>query len=112
MQSKLKFLALALLAGGTMFAQPRISIGIGVGVPQYYAPPVYYAPPAYSVPVYSPPYPGPGYTWVHGYYGPRRVWVSGYWRAPYAAPYRVAPRYYGPRYSNSYRGYARGHYHR
>jgi hypothetical protein len=106
MKTGLRILALALVAGGTMFAQPRVSIGIGVGG---YGP-GYYGPPAY-VP-YVPPYPGPGYAWVNGYWVPqggRNVWVGGYWRAPYAYGYRMAPRYYGPRYYQSYRGYDHGY---
>ena len=97
MKNKFKLLALALIAGGTMFAQPRISIGVGIGAPVAYPPP-----PAYA---YVAPYPGPGYTWVNGYWGfvgGRNVWTNGFWRAPVV----VAPRYYGgPRYFNSYRGY-------
>ena len=97
---KTKLLAILLLAGSSMFAGPRVSIGFGVGV---YAPPpppvAYYAP---------PPVPGPGYTWVGGYYypvGPRYVWHAGFWaRPPYAHAYWVGPRYYGHRY---YRGYWR-----
>lgn len=89
-----------------MFAQTRFSIGIGVGAPRYYAPPpVYSVAPAYD-PYYAPPIPGPGYTWVGGYWTPQRRWVAGYWRAPgryYAAPrsYRYAPR--GRGYAYEYR---------
>uniref|UniRef100_Q01W66 Putative signal peptide protein n=1 Tax=Solibacter usitatus (strain Ellin6076) TaxID=234267 RepID=Q01W66_SOLUE len=96
MKTKLGLLGVALLAGGTLFAQPRISVGIGVGG---YGPGVY-PPPAYAQ-QYAPPCPGPDYTWVDGYWGPRNVWVSGFWRAP------AYPRYVAPRYSNSYRGYDR-----
>jgi hypothetical protein len=101
---KIKLLAVALIAGGTMFAQTRLSIGVGVGAG--YAP-GYYAPPAYAA-QYQPPCPGPDYTWVDGYWGPQNVWVGGFWRAPYVNSYRVAPRYYAPpRYYNSYRGHDR-----
>ena len=91
MKTKWNLLAVALIAGGTMFAQPRVSIGIGVGGygPGAYPPPVY-------AQAYVPPCPGPGYAWVDGYWVPqggRNVWVAGFWRAPYVAPYRVAPRY-------------------
>ena len=113
MKNKLKFLAVALIAGGTMFAQPRISVGIGVGG---YGP-GYYAPPAYTTVV--PPCPGPGYAWVDGYWVPeggRRVWVNGFWRAPYVGGYAVGPGYYGRGFYGSgyyggggYRGYDRGH---
>jgi hypothetical protein len=95
---KKKLIAGFLLAGGCLFAAPRVAIGIGVGVgapvPAY----GYYAPaPAYVAPAYVPPpvavvAPGAGYTWVNGYWygvGPRRVWRAGYWAGPRA--------YYGPR---------------
>jgi len=104
MKINTKLLALALMAGGTMFAQPRVSIGVGVGVGGGYAPAYasdYYGAPAYAQ-QYAPPCPGPGYTWVDGYWTPqggRRVWTSGFWRAPYRGGYYVAPRY-----SNSFRG--------
>jgi hypothetical protein len=101
MQTKLKILAVALIAGGAMFAQPRVSIGVGVAG---YGP-GYYPPPAYAQ--YMPPCPGPDYAWVDGYWVPRggrNVWIAGYWRAPYFSGYRAAPRYVGPRYYNSYRG--------
>ena len=96
---KTKLMALVLLAGGSLFAQTRFSVGVRIGGygPGYYAPaPVYAAAPRYYVPappVYAavPAYPGPGYFWVNGYwnyYGPRRVWVNGYWsRRPYARGY-------------------------
>ena len=76
MKKTLGILAMALMAGGMMFAQPRVSIGIGVG--GYGAA---YPPPAYAQ--YMPPCPGPDYTWV-----------DGYWRGPVAGGYRVAPRYF------------------
>ena len=101
---KTKLLAGFLLAGSCLFAAPHISIGVGFGAPApVYAPAPYVAPayvaPTYVAPAYVPPpapvvtvAPGPGYTWVNGYYyyvGPRRVWRAGYW-----APRAV---YYGPR---------------
>ncbi len=56
-----------------MFAQSRFSVGIGFNQ----------APPVYASNI--PPCPGPGYTWVDGYwsqnYG-RPVWIAGYWNAP------------------------------
>src|SRR5664279_2437 len=101
MKKTLGILAMALMAGGTMFAQSRVSIGIGVGG---YGPA--YPPPAYAQ--YMPPCPGPDYTWVAGYWGPRdgrNVWVDGYWRGPVAGGYRVAPRYFAPRHDDhDYRG--------
>ena len=101
---KTKWMALAILAGllvtgNSLFAESRFSFGIGVGAPGYYAPPVV---------VYRPPYPGPGYYWVDGFYDPYGTWVGGYWAPPayrygYAAPrYYAPPRYYG--------GYNRGYY--
>jgi hypothetical protein len=51
---KKKILAGMLLAGSTMFAAPRVSFGIGIGV----AAPV----------VVAPPCPGPGYVLVNGYW--------------------------------------------
>jgi hypothetical protein len=91
---KTKLLALALLAGGSLFAAPHVSVGIGIGVPGYYAPPaVAYAP---APVVVRPPYPGPDYNWVNGYWS-SGVWIGGYWAPPYRGRY-VAPRYYGPGY--------------
>jgi hypothetical protein len=100
MKTKLGVLAVALIAGGTMFAQTRLSIGVGVGG----FGPGYYPPPAYSQ--YVPPCPGPDYSWVDGYWVPqggRNVWIAGFWRAPVVRGYR-APRYVAPRYYNSFRG--------
>jgi hypothetical protein len=103
---KTKWMALAILAGtlmtgSSLFAQSRFSVGIGIGAPGYYAPP--------PVAVYRPPYPGPGYYWVDGYYDPYGAWIAGYWAAPaYGYGYGYAPRYYAaPRY---YGGYNRGYY--
>jgi hypothetical protein len=70
-------LATMLLTGGSLFAAPRVAIGIGLGVPA-------------PVAVVRPVCPGPGYVWVDGYYAPNRVWVAGYWAPPIAV--RVAPR--------------------
>ena len=100
---KAKLLALILLAGGALLAGPRVFVGLSAGgyYPGYYAPP----PPPPTV-VYRPSYPGPGYTWVGGYWypsGPRYYWRTGYWaRTPYAGAYWVAPYYRDHRY---YRGY-------
>jgi hypothetical protein len=55
---KTKLLAMALLAGGSLFAAPRVTIGVGIGVPA----PVVVAPPV----AYAAPCPGPGYVWVGG----------------------------------------------
>ena len=87
---KTKLLAMMLLAGGSIFAQTRFSIGLGFGTQ---GGGFYQAPPAYASNI--PPCPGPGYTWVDGFwrndYG-RRTWVAGYWNAP-VLTYRSAPRF-------------------
>jgi len=92
---KAKLLAILLLAGSSLFAAPRVIVGGWV------------APPA-PVVVYAPPAPGPGYTWIAGYWypaGPRYAWRGGYWaRPPYPRAYWVGPRWYGHHY---YRGYWR-----
>jgi hypothetical protein len=114
MKTKLGVVAVALMAGGTMFAQPRVSIGVGVGG---YGP-GYYPPPAYAQ--YMPPCPGPDYAWSDGYWVPRggrNVWMNGSWRRPYVSGYGVAPGYLAPgylapRYYSSYRGNDRGYYNR
>jgi hypothetical protein len=109
MKTTLGVLAAALIAAGTMFAQPRVAIGIGAG--GYGS--GYYPPPAYTQ--YMPPCPGPDYAWVDGYWVPRggrNVQIGGYWRSPYVSGYRVAPRYVAPRYYNSYGGNDRGYYNR
>ena len=78
-----------LLAGASLFADTRISVGVAFGHPGYW----YYPPPppvgVYYVPaptvIYVPAYPGPGYTWVEGYWhrrGPRYHWRNGYWDRP------------------------------
>jgi hypothetical protein len=105
---KTKLLAVLLLAGSSIFASPRVVFGVGIGVGGYYpAPVVSYAPPppapaAYAVPVA----PGPGLSWIGGYWypvGPRWAWHGGYWaRRPYAGAYWVGPRYYAHRYYPGY----------
>ncbi len=83
---KSKLLVLGLLAGTSLFAGTRVFVGIGG-----------YAPP--PVVAYATPCPGPGYTWMAGFWdysGPRRFWRAGYW-----AP----PRYRVERFD---RGYDRG----
>lgn len=74
-----------------MFAQTRFSVGIGFNQ---------------AAPVYAsniPPCPGPGYSWVDGYwsqnYG-RPVWIAGYWNAPvFSTGFGFAPRF-----DNHFRG--------
>src|ERR1039457_3182096 len=58
---KTKLLAVLLLAGSSLFAAPRVVVGIGVGGYVGPAPVVAYAPPA----------PGPVYAWVVVVTGPR-----------------------------------------
>jgi hypothetical protein len=102
---KSKLLALIFLAGTVAMAQPRWGVSVGFG----YAGParvsVYSAPPA-PVYAYAPPAPGPGYSWVAGYYqpvGPRWAWRAGYWaRPPYARARWIAPRYNHGYYYHGY----------
>jgi len=88
---KKKLLVLAALAAGSVLAQTRFSIGVGVGSygPAYGPAPAYgYAAPAYAYA--APPCPGPGFYWVDGYWarnGWRNAWVPGYWaRRVYERP--------------------------
>ena len=95
---KTKLMALVLLAGGSMFAQTRFSIGIGIGGYQ----PGYLAAPAYAH--IQPPCPGPDYDWVDGYWSRdsrRNTWIDGYWTRQ---PYRRG--YYNGAYGRQ--GFARG----
>jgi hypothetical protein len=104
---KTKLLALLLLTSASMFAA-HFSFGVAVGGPVYAPVPVYAAPPPPVVSYYQPVAPGPGFSWVAGYWypsGPRYAWRAGYWaRRPYAGASWVAPRYYRGAY---YRGYWR-----
>jgi hypothetical protein len=79
---KKKILAGLLLAGSTMFAAPRVSFGIGIGVPA----PVVVAPPIVAA---VPPCPGPGY-----------VFLNGYWQLP---PVHVDWRGHFDRHANYFR---------
>jgi hypothetical protein len=100
---KTKLFVLALLAGSAVFAGTRVFVGVGIGAPG----PAYYLPPPHPpVVAYVPPCPGPGYTWVAGYWypvGPRYYWHAGYWtRPPYRGAIWVAPRYHKHRYHHGY----------
>jgi len=104
---KTKLLAMMLLAGGSMFAETRLSIGIGFGG---HGAGFYQPPPSYASNI--PPCPGPDYTWVDGYwsqdYG-RATWVDGYWyRQPFISTYQVAPRFDNRYDRDDRRGVARG----
>jgi hypothetical protein len=86
---KTKLMALALLAGSSMFAQSRLAVGIqvGGGYDQGYDEGYYEPAPVYAA---QPPCPGPDYIWVDGYwsqnYG-RRSWIAGFWnRRGYERP--------------------------
>jgi hypothetical protein len=74
---KSKALLIMMLAGGSLFAETHVSIGIDVGVPGYWAPP---PPPVFAYA--PPPCPGPGYFWVAGYLSCRpalrlALWLLG-----------------------------------
>jgi hypothetical protein len=100
---KKKLLVMMILAGGSLFAETHFSLGIGISTPGYYAPP---PPPLVA---YAPPSPGPGYTWIAGYWypaGARYAWHAGYWaRQPYTGSYWVTPRYDEGRYYPGSWGY-------
>ena len=84
-----KAIAVMMLMAGGLFAAPRFSVGIGFGAPA-------------PVVVARPVCPGPGYTWVDGYYAPNGVLVAGYWAPPavVVAPRIVHERFIGPRYEH------------
>ena|SRR5947209_3101576 len=110
---KTKLLAILLLTGSSVFARSHVFVGIGIGGGYYGG--YYAAPPPPPVVMYAPPpCPGPGYSWVSGYWypvGPRYCWRAGYWsRPPYWAARWIAPRYYGHRYYGGYWGGGRGYY--
>jgi len=108
MKKKLAILFLA--AAGAAFARGAFFVGFGFGgwgPVAYPAPYVAYAPPPPPVVAYAPPvYPGPGYTWISGYYypvGARWAWRTGYWAArPWAGAVWVAPRSNGGRWHAGY----------
>jgi WXXGXW repeat (2 copies) len=97
---KTKLLALIALAGGSLFAQSRFSVGVAIGSGPG---PAYYRPAPVAVPAYRP-----GFVWVEGHsirtrFG--REWIPGHWvRRAAFNPYRAYsydrdyPRYEYPRY--------------
>jgi hypothetical protein len=91
-----KLLAAMLLTAGIGFAQ--FSVGIHIGEP-----------PRPRVVRVRPNAPGPGYSWVDGYWYPqgnRYSWHQGYWtRPPYEGSQWMAPRYESGMY---YQGYWNG----
>ena len=94
---KFKLMTILMVAGGSLFAQSRFSVGVQFGTPGYYS-----APPVVAA-AYRPPCPGPGYVWIDGYDGD-----NGYWSLPpYEGAYWVAPRNYGGRFVAGYWGGAR-----
>lgn len=64
-----KAIATMMLLAGGMFAAPHVAVRVGIGVPA-------------PVAVVRPACPGPGYTWVDGYYGTGGAFVTGYWAPP------------------------------
>ena len=73
-----KAIAVMMLLAGGLMASPRVSFGVQFGAPV-------------PVAVARPACPGPGYTWVDGYYEPNGGWVAGYWAPPPAV--RIGPSY-------------------
>jgi len=93
-----KLLAALLLTAGVGLAQ--FSVGIHIGQP-----------PRPRMIRVRPVAPGPGYSWVDGYWYPqgnRYTWHQGYWtRPPYEGSQWMAPRYEGGMY---YQGYWNGNH--
>src|SRR5689334_5762951 len=124
MNKQFAVLSVALLAGGTMLAQPQGGYAPGYPPPansQSYDPAygLQYDPaygqqydPAYDEgyadaydPSFIPPYPGGDYVWVDGFWSPQHVWIGGYWRSPRFGVYRWSgPRYVPRTYYRPYRG--------
>jgi hypothetical protein len=98
---KKTLLALALFAGGTLFAAD-FSVGIRIGPP----------PPPRVVRIERPRAPGPDYVWVEGYQYPvgnRYRWHEGYWtRPPYEGAAWLGPRYEGGQFFEGHWGGPRG----
>src|SRR5689334_18179098 len=94
----------ALLLGVAPAAHAQTSFEIRIGTP----PP---APRASRI----PPKPGPGYTWVDGYWYPvsgHYRWHDGYWtRPPYADARWVAPSYRSGQYITGHWAGGRGDVH-
>ena len=90
---KTKLMVLMLFAAGALFAE--LSIGVRIG-----------APPPVRVLRVQPRSPGPGYTWIGGYWYPvgnHYKWHDGYWTRPaYNGAHWVEPRHDGERFHNGY----------
>ena len=92
------FVITALLSGATMVAHAQTGVYLQFGGGRA---------PVVAAQYYQPPYSGPGYVWIAGYYNDDGYWVPGYWahrddddnRGYYGAYYN---NYYG--YNNYYRG--------
>ena len=103
---KTKWMAMMLVAGGALMAQPRVAVGVQFGAPGYYGPAPVAGPPVAMA--YRPPCPGPGYIWIDGYYDGYGNWTAGYWGLPpYTGAYWVAPRFVGGHFDSGYWGGAR-----
>ncbi len=94
-----KLLAALILTAGIGFGQ--FSVGIHIGQP-----------PRPRVIRIRPNSPGPGYSWIDGYWYPqgnRYSWHQGYWtRPPYEGSQWMAPRYEGGMYYQGYWNGSRG----
>ncbi len=103
---KTKLMILAFLVGGTLFAQPRFYVGARVGFGYAPAPVVVRAAPPAPLVTYATPAPGPGSSWVGGYWypsGARYAWHAGYWARPaFYGAHWVGPRYAHGRYYGGY----------
>ena len=94
----MKKMLLALLLGTAALVNAQVSVGIRIGPP-----------PAPRIVRVRPLAPGPGYTWLDGYWyaeGGRYRWHDGYWtRPPYEGALWVGPRHEGGMF---YAGYWNG----
>lgn len=97
---KTKLITLLLVTVGAVLAQ--LSVGVRIG-----------APPPVRVLRVQPPSPGPGYSWITGYWYPvggRYRWHDGYWTRPaYEGARWVEPHHDGERFFEGYWDGDRGH---
>src|SRR4051812_34880859 len=95
-EMKPKLLALALLAGSSMFGAVRVGVGIELGAP----------PPPPRTHFVRPVAPSRDHVWINGYYEPvgrEYRWREGYWAPrPFSHAVWVAPRYHRHRYYPGY----------